>query len=102
VQLIHLLPCWGATINHAWTKHGPIAKTACFIEDLDSKLACGGDDQNQGFATYATVTIVRLREVWTGGRQLLRLPHEFGQDGNEKGGGLARAWKLSAYDVEKN
>jgi hypothetical protein len=85
-QLGQLLTNWSTTICHARAKHGSIAETSSFIEDLAAELSSRSNDQNKGLGTNAiTLSVEAVGEVRTGSSQLLGLAHKLGETGNQEG-----------------
>lgn len=71
-------------VDDAWTQERAVAELAGLKEDLSSKLSGWRDDKHQRFGPEAEGTL----GAWNG--QLLRLPHQLGNDRDEKGSRLSR------------
>lgn len=102
-EIVDLLTHWVATVSGAWAKHGLVAHAASLVEDLDSKLAGGNDDDHQRLSTDAVAAMIIAGEsvvdLWTMTAELLGLAHQSAQDWDEVGGGLARAYEGVVSDV---
>lgn len=75
-------------IYHTWAKHGAIGELASLVEDLDSQLTSGHNDENQRLSLDRSVLLVgwaRARSAPT-----LGFAHERVQDGDQVSSSLAR------------
>jgi hypothetical protein len=92
LELLSLQPGGGTTIDDAWTKHGAVAQSTSFIEDLACKLTGWANDKDQRLRTHAIRQWIVANRVRTRGGQETGFAHELRQDGDQVCRSLARAF----------
>src|SRR5947209_26195 len=84
LKFVLLLSLWCTAVRDARSKHGAIAETTSFIEDLGAQLTSGGNNQDQGLsANSIDLGIEAVGQIWATACQLLDLTHELG-DGRDQ------------------
>lgn len=91
-KLLDLIAHGTTTVGNAGAKHGAVAELASLAEDLDRKFTgrAHDDDERLG-ADGLRDALNELSGVRTRSRELLGLAHQLAEDGDQVGGGLARA-----------
>lgn len=96
LKLLTLDTSRGTAINDTRTQHGAIAQTTRFIKYLSCQLSSGADDQNQRLCSNSILPEAKVRRrVRTRSSQLSRLAHQLGNNRNEEGPRLSRAYENS-------
>lgn len=84
-----LLRDGSTAIHHTRAKHGAIAESSSFVEDLSGKLTGRSNDQDEWLRADTVSLRVEPSSIGTRSREALGLAHELRQHWDQEGRGLA-------------
>lgn len=100
-EFLQVVLDWNTAVGTGWAKHGTVAETASFIEDLLRELTSWYQNDNEGLgadAVYSWVVVWRSH-IWTRSLELSDFSHEVGDDGDQVSSGLSRTGLGDGDDI---
>lgn len=95
LQLLALVTSRGTTVDYTWAQHSTVAQTTSLIKDLAGQLASWAHNEHKRLSADAVCERVVTRRVGPRSGELASLAHKLGQDRNQEGSSLSRAWTQS-------